>query len=200
MTIPLGTATLTVNVPGTFRDAPAMGIAGLLIGNESPYTVAVQLQGTARGGTLYPETVGYFPVDRGFTGVVSYSPTGVLTNPLSYTAATLDFQAVGINEPFNQSQYPMALTRAAVSATATGDPIFSVTALFGATGTAQQQLNVFNPANSGVVMTFHAAKVYSTDTGLPIAELGIVNGADLNFGTALPAVCHTGTKTPPVSV
>lgn len=199
MTIPLGSATLTVNTPGTFRDAPAMGIQGLVIGNESPFTVAIQMQGTARGGTLYPETVDFFPVDRGFTGVVSYSPTSVITNPASYTAATLDFQAVGLSEPFNQSQYPMALTRAAVNPTATGNPLFSASVGFGSTVGIKQILNIFNPANSGLNYIFHAARCFTNDSSLPTVNLAVISGADNNLSTAVSAVCHTLQKNPPVS-
>jgi len=63
-----------------------------------------------------------------------------------------------------------------------------------------QTLNVFNPANSGVIYTFHSARFFTNDnTGLAAGNLLLISGADLNLGTAIPAVSHDGSANPRVS-
>jgi hypothetical protein len=198
MTIPLGSATLTVNVAGIFN-APPMGIKGLVISNESPFNVQISLQGTAKGGTLLPETAAFFPIDRGFNGNVTYTPTSVITNPASYTAATLSFEVVGLNEPFDPSSYPIALTRPAVSSTATGKPLFTASFGVGSSANVSQFMSVYNPPNSGVSFTFHSFQAFTSDTTLPISYLVLVNGGDPNLTTPVPAVSHFGDVPSPVS-
>lgn len=199
MSIPIGQVTLTVNVPGVFHDAPPQGIQGVIITNDSPFNVAINLQGTTAGGTLLPFTVDFFPVRRGFNGNITYSPTQVITNPSSYTATQLTFDAVGLNESFNPGAYPIALPRAAVTTTASGKPIF--TATFTATGAISggQHLEVFNPIGSGVNCILHSARAFTTDTDTPTANL-IYTHTDHNFTTAVSIVCHSGFTNPPVSV
>jgi hypothetical protein len=63
----------------------------------------------------------------------------------------------------------------------------------------RQTINVFNPPNSGVNFTFHSAKAFTSDVSLPTVDLIYTSGADLNLGTAVAAVSHAGTTTPPVS-
>src|SRR5712691_7028063 len=171
MPTPVAQATIQPNTPGQVS-TPYTGLKGLIISNESPFTLDVQLNGA--GGVqkqLYPETVDFFAITSGYTGTVIFKPTTILTNPTSYTAASLLVEVVGLNEPFNPQGYPMALTRPAVTATATGKPIYSSTYGNGVTAGFRQAVNVFNPANSGVVMTFHAAIYFSNETTFPTANL-----------------------------
>ncbi len=198
MTVPLGSATLTVNVAGIFS-APPMGIKGLVISNESPFNVQISLQGTAKGGTLLPETAAFFPVDRGFNGNVTYTPTSVITNPASYTAATLSFEVVGLNEPFDPSSYPIALTRPAVSSTATGKPLFTTSFGVGSSANISQFMSVYNPPNSGVSFTFHSFQAFTSDATLPVSYLVLVHGGDPNLTTPIAAVSHSGDVPSPVS-
>lgn len=96
--------------------------------------------------------------------------------------------------------FPVALNRQSVVSGGMGNPVFSATVGFGSTTGGRQKLNVFNPPNSGVTMTFHSARVYDDNTGSPTANLAIVSGADLNLATPVTITSHTGSATPPVSV
>lgn len=200
MTIPIGSVSLTVNTPGIFSGAPTMGAQGIVISNESPFNVSINLQGTSKGGTLLPETVDFFPIVQGFNGNVTYSPTSIVTNPASYTAARLSFEVVGANESVNRSAYPIALTRPAVTPTATGNPLFTARFGLGSSANNVQTLNVFNPANSGTDLIFHAAKVFTNSPGVPQAVLTFIAGADLNLATAVTPGSHIAQANPPVSV
>lgn len=199
MSISIGQVTLTVNTPGIFGSVPNMGVQGVIITNDSPFNVAISLQGTTAGGTLLPETADFFPVRIGFNGNITYNPTQVITNPASYTAAQLNFDIVGLGEPFNPGAYPVALSRAAVNPTATGNPLFSASVGFGSTVGIKQILNIFNPANSALNYIFHAARCFTNDSSLPTVNLALISGADNNLATAVSAVCHTLQKNPPVS-
>lgn len=102
----------------------------------------------------------------------------------------------------NEIDSPLDVTipQQAVTTTATGKPIYSATVGFGSTVGLTQQLNIFNPPNSGVVATFHAARVFTNDATTPTAHLSTQAGADKNLALAVPAVSHTGTAVQPISV
>ena len=182
----------------TYR-VPVYNIKALVIGNESGYTCTVTLLGGDVSKTLYPSTVDWFQVTEGFKGDLVVLPTTLLTNLSSYTGASVIVDAIANNDPEEASMYPMALPRQAVSATASGKPIFAATVGFGSTATKYQTLNIFNPPGSGVTYTFHAARCFTNDSTVPAVNLLLVNGADLNLGTAVPAVSHAGSASPPVS-
>ena len=178
---------------------PVYNIKALVIGNESGYTCTVTLLGGDVSKTLYPSTVDWFQVTDGFKGDLVVLPTTLLTNLSSYTGASVIVDAIGLNDPEEASMYPMALPRQAVSATASGKPIFAATVGFGSTATKYQTLNIFNPPGSGVTYTFYAARCFTNDSTQPAVNLILLNGADLNLGTAVPAVSHAGSASPPVS-
>src|SRR6266566_3074359 len=146
MTQPLGELSITSSVP-TQKVVQFGGIKGVIIGNESALTVDITMQGTVQGGTLYPETIDFFPVRQGFNGNILIKPRTLLGNPLSYVSSLLSFDVVGKNEKINLSAYPIALTRPAVSPTASGKGQGLFTATFGSINTAStvQALNIFNP-------------------------------------------------------
>lgn len=198
MTMQLGSQTIVQGQPGFFN-APTTGLKGLIISNESPYTLSVVV-GVGLPKTLYPETVDFFPTGPGFNGNVTYTPSGVLTNPTSYTAATIAFDAVGTSENIDVSVYPLALTRPAVNPTASGAPLFTTFFGLGSSTGNNQSLNIFNPANSGVIATFHSAKAFTNSPGVPTANLIYLSGADLNFSGSAGAKSQQGSLTPPVSV
>lgn len=198
MTMQLGSQTIVQGKTGFFN-APTTGLKGLIISNESPYTLSV-IVGIGLPKTLNPETIDFFPTGRGFNGNVTYTPTNVLLNPTAYTASTIAFDAVGTDENIDISVYPLALTRQAVTTTATGKPIFSATVAFGNTLNLAQFLNIFNPANSGTIMTFHSARVTSNDATVPTAFINFTNGADNNLAGTVSLVSHTIVSNPPVSV
>lgn len=136
-----------------------------------------------------------------------------LTGPVGSISWTQDKQVSSNAPPISQvwvvayrnnetipGVFPVALNRQSVVSGGVGNPAFSATVGFGSTTGARQKLNVFNPPNSGVSMTFHSARVYDDNTGSPTANLAIVNGADLNLATPVTITSHTGSANPPVSV
>jgi hypothetical protein len=195
---PVATATIQPNTPGQVS-TPYTGLKGLIISNESPFTIDVNLDGGLQK-QLYPETIDFFPVSSGYTGTVIFKPTTTLKNPTSYTASTLLVEMVGINEPFNPQSYPISLTRPAVTTTATGKPIYSANFQLGLSNGVSQTLNIFNPPNSGTVCTFHSARVFSNSVGIPLAQLYQIGGADTNLPIAITPRLHTAQANPPVSV
>lgn len=106
----LGTLTITANTRTTFT-TPVDGLKAIRIGNESGLTVIVSLQSGAVEKTLYPSTVDWFPVRQGYSGTININPMVVLNNVTTFPASELLFDAIGINESEDGSQYPMALPR-----------------------------------------------------------------------------------------
>src|SRR6266704_123364 len=87
----------------------------------------------------------------------------------------------------------------AVTPTASGDPIFTATVGFGNTASLKQLLNIFNPANSGIIYTFHSARCFTNDNTIPTVNLAIISGADSNLTNSVPIVSHDGSANPRVS-
>lgn len=109
MTIPLGNAPIATP-SGTFK-TPSQGLSGLLIGNESGYTLIISLDGTGYGKTLYPSTVDYFPVSHGYTGSIKYATLSILNNISSWPSSSILVDGVGIGEILNITSYPLTLPR-----------------------------------------------------------------------------------------
>lgn len=195
----IGQASLT-GVKGTFV-SPNQGLQGLIISNESPYTVTINLQGTSVTKNLLPETVDFFPVYQGFNGNITYNPTTYVTNPSSYTQAMLFFETVGLNEQFNANQYPISLSRTAVTATASGKPLFTTKYAVSGTAHKTQWLNVFNPLTSGVNYYFYSLPVFTDDSTQPTAFVTLIynNGNNLSLPNPVSAFSHTGAASPPTS-
>ena len=194
MTMDLGSQFVVQNTPGYFT-APNYGLKGLIIANTSPFTLLVYTGLNSK--RLYPDTVDWFPISRGFNGTITWYPQNIVSNPSSYTASTISFTAVGILENVDTNVYPMALTLPAVNPTASGDPIFSATVGFGSTLQFEQVLNIFNPFNSGATCTFHSARVFTSDATLgDNALLLMQSGPDPNFTIPVPIQNNSGQSTP----
>jgi len=195
----IGSATIIPGIPNSFQ-AINSGIQGLLIGNKSGYELNIQLEGCGIAKTLYPGSIDFFPYQYGFSGNVIFSTVTSLPNILNYPGKTVTFDAIGKQESFNQSAYPMSIAAVqAVSPTASGKPLFSATIGFGATTTNNQGLNIFNPPNSGVVLNFHSARVYTNDATGPSCNLIFLTGTDQNWALPVSAISHTGNAPAPVS-
>lgn len=196
MSYSLGTAAPST---GHFT-APNSGIQGIIIGNQSGQILSVTMEGGAVSKTLYAGTADFFPKLYGFSGQILWTTTSA-QNSRNLPGASITFDAVGLTEKFDSSTYPISLAATqAVTATATGKPIFSATVGFGSTATNNQILNIFNPANSGVVATFHSGRVFTNDSTGPTANLQFLYGADVNLATPVSAISHSDTSNPPVSV
>lgn len=198
MSVPIGQVNLT-GASGIFV-SPNQGLQGLIISNESPYTITVSLQGTSLTKNLLPETVDFFRVYQGFNGNISYTPATYVTNPSQYTQAMLFFETVGLNEQFNAGQYPMSLSRQAVTATASGKPLFTAKYAVSSTAHKTQWLNIFNPATSGINMYFYSLPVFTDDNSQPTAFVSLIAGANLALPNTATPISHIGTASPPTSV
>ena len=192
--INLGSITIASGANTTFT-TPSDGMQGIIIGNLSGLTCTISMVGGGTTKTLYPSTTDFFPIKKGFTGVISIVPVSTLSNVSSFSANTLIFDAVGINESINVSAYPMILPTQAINPTASGFPLFSCTVGFGSTATVNQGLNIFNPNTSGKLYTFHAARVFTNDSTNPTANLYSFIGANNALGTPQSTACHTITAT-----
>lgn len=99
---------------GTNKDANNLSTAGVqayVIGNESPYTVVAQVQGTAVSKSIYPGTVDYVDILPGFSGAIHFVVTAKLANAATWPSFFLQLDTVGSQEHFNRSAYPFALPR-----------------------------------------------------------------------------------------
>ncbi len=191
--INLGSITIASSTNTTFT-TPSDGMQGIIIGNLSGLTCTISMVGGGIAKTLYPSNVDFFPIKKGFTGVISIVPVSTLSNVSSFSANTLIFDAVGINEAINVNSYPMILPTQAINPTASGHPIFSCTVGFGSTATVQQNLGIFNPATSGKIYHFHSGRVYTNDSTGPTANLYSYLNKNPNtdsFSTPQSAISHT---------
>lgn len=108
MSMSLGTLAISANTPANF-DAPNSGVKAILIGCESGLTVTITMESGGVQKTLYPGTVDWFDVRKGFTGNIKISPVAILNNTSTFPASVLSFDAVGLNDSEQASMYPMAL-------------------------------------------------------------------------------------------
>lgn len=203
MSYSLGSSTIVAGQKGTFT-AVNSGIQGLVIGNKSGFELSVQLEGGSVAKTLYPGIADFFPYFYGFSGIVFWTTTSSV-NVNNIPGASITFDAIGKAENFNSSAYPMSIAVVqAVNPTATGNPLFTAILGAGATVGNNQSLNIFNPANSGIIMTFHAARCSSNTANIPTANLIYLAGADLNLpgggSIAFGVASHNGTPNPPATV
>lgn len=191
--INLGSITINSGINTTFT-VPSDGMQGIIIGNLSGLTCTISMVGEGISKTLYPSAVDFFPIKKGFTGVISIVPASTLSNVPSFAANTLIFDAVGINEAINQNAYPSILPTQSINPTASGHPIFSCTVGFGSTATVQQNLGVFNPSTTGKIYHFHSGRVYTSDTTGPTANLFSYlnkNPSSDSFSSSQSAISHT---------
>lgn len=191
--IDLGSITIASGVNTTFT-VPSDGMQGIIIGNLSGLDCSISMIGGGISKTLFPSSVDFFPVKRGFTGVISIVPSSTLSNVPSFSANTLRFNAVGINEDINQNAYPSILPAQSINPTASGHPIFSCTVGFGSTATTEQNLGIFNPSTTGKIYHFHSGRVYTNDTTGPTANLFSYLNKNPNtdgFSSSQSAISHT---------
>jgi len=171
------------------------------IQNNSPYQLNIEPGGSEM--INFPEflrqDIKVSQASGTFNGQMTIQPVVNITGTTRGTSNTLWIFT------YTKGELPQAqviqLSPPAIIATATGKPIFSATVGFGATTTIGQNLNVFNPPNSGVVMEFHSAKFYTNDSTGPTGNVyTLLTGGDLNFSTPVSAVSHDAIEPLPVSV
>jgi hypothetical protein len=106
----LGTLAIAANAKTSFL-APNEGLKAIRIGNESGLTVVVKMESAGIEKVLYPSTVDWFPVTNGFDGNILLNPMTVLNNVTTFPASELLFDAIGLRDREDGSQYPIALPR-----------------------------------------------------------------------------------------
>jgi hypothetical protein len=164
--------------------------------NNSPYLLNINFNGM--GNIVSPE---FFLEDvylpSSYRGSITITPVVNITTVGHATSKLVTINAYSHGEIASPQAQPLA--QPAVNETASGKPLFTASIGFPNTAQTSQGLNIFNPANSGVTFTFHAARVFTNDTSVPGATMLVLNGADLNYSTPVAAVSHAGTAVPPVS-
>lgn len=163
--------------------------------NNSPYQQSVNQAGQR---TTIPE---FYTQDvavwEGFQGTLIITPSINITTVSHGQSNTLILEGYykgEIDSPVSQ-----AIPQQSVTTTASGKPLFTASVGFGSTVGLAQYLNIFNPPNSGVNMTFHSARAFTNDSTFPTTDLYIIPGGDKNLATAVPAVSHDAKTSPPVS-
>lgn len=164
--------------------------------NNSPYLLSVDF-GSSLKLTLPEMYLEDIRVPGQNSGWLTITPTANLSNTSQAISNTISVNTFSKGELASPQAQP--LTQQAVNVTASGKPIFTAQFGFASTATVQQGINVFNPATSGVIATFHSAKAFTTDTSSNVL-LVTKSGADKNLANAVSAVSHSGQATPPVSV
>lgn len=195
--INLGSLTISSGVKSVFN-GPGQGIQGLVIGNESGLTCLVTLEGCAIQKTLLPGTVDFFPAAPGFNGNVLVSPSIQIATAILYPSSYLSFDAVGLNEPFNASLYPMALNRPMSAGTSSPQSGFSSALVLSVSASPSNSygLNLFNPATSTVIARIYSAQIAVSDVPAATPKLCTGNlatrtdGNDNNFGVAVKIFNH----------
>jgi hypothetical protein len=169
----------------------------LRIINNSAYLLNVNLAGM--GTIVLPE---YFLEDiylpssyRGSLVITPQANVTVIGHSTSNMISINTYQHGEISQPQAQP-----LSQPAVTTTASGKPIFTALLGFASTSQAVQTLNIFNPAASGVVATFHAARISSNTPGIPQGILAYIVGADLNLSGGVLINPHTASAKAPISV
>lgn len=164
--------------------------------NNSPYQLTVNYEGPTLTITEFWEKDVSLPTS--FQGSIIITPLLNITSGGHAQSNSLVLEGYykgEITNPVNT-----AIPQQAVNATATGQPIFSTSTGYTSTAGTQQNLNLFNPANSGVVMELHSVRVFTNDSTSPPATLSVISGADLNLAGGAPAIdSHSATGNPPVS-
>ena len=110
MTYFAGTVDLSSGKNTSFQGVQS-GLLGYIIGNESGYTVVVEMQGTGQSKTLYPGTVDIFEAGESFSGTIKFTLTSKLSNVSSWPSTFLQLDAVGIRDTINENSYPIPLPR-----------------------------------------------------------------------------------------
>ena len=175
-------------------------VKGFIIGNESGLSCTVEMQGLFNPKNLYPGTVDFFPCEPNFSGNILINNVTMLSNVSSWPSSFLTVDMVTLQDKVDTSLFPMALpTRQTTTPTTSGNPIFSATVGYGATATDAQSLNIYNPANSGVLYEFHSARVFTNDSTIPTCNLAFTSGPDNNYLNPVSTVCHFCSVLPPIS-
>ncbi len=202
MSFPLGSLPL-INGTKTSFNTPFTGLKGLIIGNESGLDCDVQMGPSGVRKKLYPGTIDFFEVRLGYQGVVLVNPTLGIQTGLLYPSSYLTFDMVGLNENIDISVFPMNLNRPMTAGTASPQKGFSTALVLtmSAAPANHSGLNIFNPANSGVIARIFSAreKVSDFPAATPKTITGNVfvrtDGTDNNFAVAAKIFPHNVTDT-----
>lgn len=112
MTKFIGIQTITAGQDTVQSNLPMDGVKGYLVGNESGLTEVIIMDGQGDSKSLYPGTVDYFPVRKGFSGTIIAKNQSLLNNVALWPSSFLQYDMVGIGDTsFNASVYPLTLPR-----------------------------------------------------------------------------------------
>ncbi len=167
------------------------------IQNNSPYQLNINFGGM--GQFTMPEMFKEdFLLTRDYRNTILITPSVNITSSSHAASNMIVVNAWAQGEKSKPQAQP--LQQQAVTATASGKPLFSATFGVGSSVSSVQALNVFNPLGSGINYTFHSARFFTNEAdGAATGNIIYLAGADLNLGTAVSAVSHDGSTNPRVS-
>lgn len=169
----------------------------LLIQNNSPYKIQVQLPGSGNYLPLDPQTVDKLKVGMGDQQIYIL-PLTLL--PGAAPSSQVDIQVYPGDENEPPGTYPMALTRQAAPTARSSSVGFQATGSFDTipTNSFAAFLNLNNPANSTVKATIYLARTVISNlvsTAFPEIRFGFYPGAKAVSGTGVTTPNNT-TATP----
>lgn len=165
--------------------------------NNSPYELNLDLGGMT--DITFPEMLlEDIKVIRNFNGIINITPTQNITSAKQGTSNVI-WVSVYYPGELDKPQI-LQLNQQAVNPTATGNPIYTSFAGVASSAGVVQTLNIFNPANSGVIGVFHAANLFTNSMGVPQAIVAYIIGPDLNLANPTSPVPHIITPGTPPSV
>lgn len=195
----LGTFTVSSYLPPSspLQYSTGGGYEYIRIINNSPYQLSVDLYGSSNAPTVSEFYIQDIPAPTNYSGQIKVTPSINITTVSHAQSNSLTIE--GFYKGELSAPISVPIPQQAVTATASGKPIFTAHFGVGSSANAVQTLNVFNPPNSGVNMTFHSAKVFTNSAGVPQGVLTFIAGGDLNLVTAVSIGSHIASSKPPVS-
>ncbi len=108
MSFNVGTLAITSGNDTSFQ-VPNDGVKAILIGNESGLTVTITMESGGVQKTLYPSSLDWFSVKKGFSGRIKIHPVTVLNNVAAWPASSLIFDR--LKNDREHSRYQCLLKR-----------------------------------------------------------------------------------------
>ena len=173
MSSQLGSQVIASGSDSTFS-VPSDGIKAILIGNESGLTCTVTMESGGVSKTLYPSTLDWFQVNRGFNGTIRIHPYTILSNVATFPASSLIFDAISVSDPEQASMYPLQLTRNTNVGNSINTTLGTASAVQndGATsGTSVVEATVLGDSASAVSITNNGHATFGSTTNNGLLEV-----------------------------
>ena len=170
-----------VNIPQLVNTGNRLG-GWILVQNNSPYKIQVNLPGSANYLPLDPQTVDKIAVNTGDQQIYIL-PLTLL--PGAGPNSQVDIQVYPGPDPENEppGQYPMALSRQTAPTSGATNTGFTESFNFTTSTANAIAVNLFNPGNSPINAIFYSIFIsLLVASGSPLISFGFKKGADNALG------------------